>query len=117
MPAFAKFIAMPPPMVPAPMMAAALIGRVGVPSGRLGILAAARSAKKRCLRAFDSVDCTSCVNRSRSSLSPSSNGLDTDAATASTHFAGAGNPFELAPTEVRAQAKKASAFGLVDLDV
>ena len=38
MPALAKFIAMPPPIVPAPISAADLISRVGVSSGTSGIL-------------------------------------------------------------------------------
>ena len=45
MPALAKHIAMPPPMVPAPMIAAFLIGRTGVSSGTSGILVVWRSAK------------------------------------------------------------------------
>ncbi len=46
MPAFRKFIEMPPPMVPAPMTATDLISRLGVSSGTSGILEAARSAMK-----------------------------------------------------------------------
>ncbi len=41
-----KFMAMPPPMVPAPMIPTLLTGMVGVSSGTSGILAAWRSAKK-----------------------------------------------------------------------
>ena len=59
MPTLAKFIAMPPPIVPAPMIAADLISRVGVSSGTSGIFAAARSAKNRWRSAFDSVVATS----------------------------------------------------------
>jgi hypothetical protein len=47
MPALAKFMAMPPPMVPAPMMAALLISRCGVSAGTSATLAASRSAKKK----------------------------------------------------------------------
>ena len=75
MPALAKFIAMPPPMVPAPMTAADLIGRFGVSSGTSGILLAARSPKKAWRSAFDSVVCTSSMNSSRSNFRPSSNFL------------------------------------------
>ena len=46
MPTLAKFIAMPPPMVPAPMTPTFLIGSVGVSSGTSGIFRAWRSAKK-----------------------------------------------------------------------
>ena len=53
MPAFAKFIAMPPPIVPQPMTAADATGRAGVPFGTSGILPAARSAKNACRCAFD----------------------------------------------------------------
>ena len=38
MPAFRKFIAMPPPMVPAPITATFLMSRIGVSSGTSGIL-------------------------------------------------------------------------------
>ena len=46
MPALAKFMAMPPPMVPAPTMPAVLISRCGVSAGTSSTLAASRSAKK-----------------------------------------------------------------------
>ena len=46
MPALAKFIAMPPPIVPAPMMPALLIVRCAVSAGTSSTLAASRSAKK-----------------------------------------------------------------------
>ena len=46
-PALAKFIAMPPPMVPAPITAAFLISLAGVSAATSGILAASRSAKKK----------------------------------------------------------------------
>ena len=45
-PALAKDIAMPPPMVPAPMMATRSTLRGLVPSGTPAILEASRSAKK-----------------------------------------------------------------------
>ncbi len=90
MPAFRKFIVMPPPIVPAPITAAERTGRVGVSSGISGILLAARSPKKLCRKAFDSVVSTSSENSRRSSWMPSSNGFLTDASTASRHFNGAG---------------------------
>ena len=46
MPTLAKFIAMPPPMVPAPMMPTDLTGIRGVSSGTSGTFWAWRSAKK-----------------------------------------------------------------------
>jgi hypothetical protein len=46
MPAFRKFMLMPPPIVPAPITATWAILRCGVSSGTSGILLAARSAKK-----------------------------------------------------------------------
>src|SRR5467141_903384 len=65
MPALAKHIAMPPPMVPAPITAARLISRAFVPSGRVS-LAASRSAKKICRCAFASGLTTSSWNMARS---------------------------------------------------
>jgi hypothetical protein len=58
MPALAKFMAMPPPMVPPPITAAFLMARVGVPSGTSAILLAARSAKNawRSARRLGAVD-------------------------------------------------------------
>ena len=52
MPALRKFIAMPPPIVPAPITATFLISRIGVSAGTSGILLAARSAKKAWRSAF-----------------------------------------------------------------
>ncbi len=49
--AFAKLIAMPPPMVPAPITAARRIGSVGVSAAMPGILRASRSAKNTCTSA------------------------------------------------------------------
>ena len=46
MPAFAKFIAIPPPIVPEPTIPAELIGRRGVSFGISEIFDAARSPKK-----------------------------------------------------------------------
>src|SRR5438552_9148394 len=55
MPALAKHMAMPPPMVPAPTTAALRISRTGVSSGTPGILVVWRSAKNMWRSAFDSV--------------------------------------------------------------
>ncbi|GJE45758.1 hypothetical protein AEGHOMDF_4958 [Methylobacterium soli] len=46
MPAWAKHMAMPPPIVPAPITAAFRIGRRGVSRLKPGTRAASRSAKK-----------------------------------------------------------------------
>ena len=102
---------MPPPMVPAPTTATRSILRVAVSPASPGILAAARSAKNACRSARDSGVCMSSRNCARSKLNPSSNGLLTAAATAFTHLSGAGRPFATAATELRANWKKASAFG------
>ena len=90
MPALAKFMAMPPPMVPAPTTAAVRMGRVGVSSGTSGILEAARSAKKAWRSARDSGVCSSARKAARSQASPSSKGLVVATSTASTHLSGAG---------------------------
>ncbi len=110
MPALAKHIAMPPPMVPAPITAAVRMGRVGVSSGTSGIFEAARSARNTCRSAFDSGEPTSSRKSCRSIATPSSNGL-TDAATASTHLSGAGYPFATAATPLRANWMNASGSG------
>ena len=47
MPTLAKFIAIPPPIVPAPSTAAFRISFAGVSGGTSGIFAASRSAKKK----------------------------------------------------------------------
>ena len=90
MPAFRKFIVIPPPIVPAPITAAVLTGRVGVSSGTSGILAAARSAKNACRIDADSVETSSDSNSVRSTCMPSSNGFLTAASTHSRFFIGAG---------------------------
>ena len=53
MPAERKFIAMPPPMVPAPITPTLLIGFVGVSGPMSAIFAACRSAKNTCRCALD----------------------------------------------------------------
>ena len=106
MPALRKFIAMPPPIVPAPITATFLIARSGVSSGTSGILLAARSAKKawrsalRLGREHQRQEELALVAPCRRRTSSS-----TDAATASTHFSGAGKFFAIAPTVLRANWK------------
>jgi hypothetical protein len=89
-PAFRKFIAMPPPMVPAPITATLSSLRLAVSSGTSGIFEAARSAKNAWRSACDSGPIRSSTKSSRSMRTPSSNGFATEAATASMHFSGAG---------------------------
>ena len=105
MPALAKFIAMPPPIVPAPITAADLISRSGVSGGTSGIFDAARSPKKEWRSARDSGVCTSERNPARSTASPSSKGSDTAAATASMHLSGAGKFFATVRTVLRANCR------------
>ena len=90
MPALAKFIAIPPPMVPAPITATDLTARNGVLLGTSGILAAARMAKNACRRACDSGLFINSMNKDCSTSIPSSNGLATAASIASMHLSGAG---------------------------
>ena len=84
-------MAMPVPMVPAPMMATHFTGRIGVPSGTSAILPAARSPKKTWRSARCSSLRISAENPVRSAFSPSSNAcFATAASTASMHLSGAG---------------------------
>ena len=116
-PASRKFIAMPPPIVPAPIDGDALrSSRVGVSAGRSGILAAARSAKNAWRSARDSGVCTSSWNSARSMRRPSSNGLldrGRDRIDALERRRQALAPRPPRPL-VRAKPKNASAFGCVD---
>ncbi len=111
MPAFRKFIVMPPPMVPAPMTPTLRIARSGVPSGSPGILRAARSAVNTWRRARASGVAISDTKASRSSLTPSSKGLVSDQPTASTHLSGAGYGPATAPTVLRANWSRGSPCG------
>ncbi len=95
MPALAKHIAMPPPIVPPPITAACAIGRGRVPSGMPGTLAASRSAKKTWRCAFDWSPATSLRKSSLSRRRPSSNGSVKALRTASTQAAGASRPRSL----------------------
>ncbi len=89
MPALAKHMAMPPPMVPAPMIAALATGAPFNPAGMPGTFCASRSAKKAWRWARLSSLPTSSVNSLRSSARPSSIGMVTAARTASMQAAGA----------------------------
>ena len=88
-PTFAKHMAIPPPIVPPPMMATFLMSRSGVSLGRSLIFAAWRSAKKICRIAADSGDVTNSRNNSRSRSKPSSIGRFTAASMQDTILSGA----------------------------
>ena len=90
MPALAKFMAMPPPMVPAPSTAAFFTSRTGVSSGTSGIFEVWRSAKNAWRSAFDSVALDQRAKRARSCLRPSSNGSVAAASAQPTISSGAG---------------------------
>ena len=107
MPALAKFMAMPPPMVPAPITAADLMAFTGVSLGTSGILATSRSEKKTWIWALDWVDCMHWPNSSRSRRSPSSKGRVAAASTASTQRKGAKKPRALRSSPLRNSAKTA----------
>ena len=92
MPTLAKFIAMPPPIVPAPSTPHVSMSRIGVSLPMSGILFAARSAKNAYRWAADCGPVTSSTNSFCSTLMPSSNGR---LAAASMHwmlYSGARNP-------------------------
>ena len=74
MPALAKFIAMPPPIVPAPTIAALRISPAGVSAGTSGIFAASRSAKKKYRCAFDSGELKHVEEKLALALDAASNG-------------------------------------------
>ena len=105
MPAFRKFIAMPPPIVPAPMTATRWTGRSGVSSGTSAILLAARSAKKAWRSALHSGVHIRPRKASRSKRMPSSKEALTDFSTQSTHLTGAGKCRAIARAVLRANWK------------
>ena len=111
MPAFKKFMEMPPPMVPAPMTATDAMLRLGVSSGTSAILEAALSAMKMWRRARDSGVIMRLVKISRSKTMPSSNFFLVAASTASTHLGGAGKFLAMPLTMLRANWKYASPCG------
>ena len=74
MPTLAKFIAMPPPIVPAPSTPHVSMSRIGVSLAMSGILFAARSAKNAYRWAADCGPVTSSMNSFCSTFRPSSNG-------------------------------------------
>ena len=92
MPAERKFMAMPPPMVPAPITPTARIGFVGTSGSMSATFAACRSAKNTCRCALDCVVCRSAMNICRSLTTPSSNGRSTAFFTDSIAFSHASKP-------------------------
>ncbi len=88
-PALAKFIAMPLPMVPAPITPTLLTSRSGVSFDSPRTLAASRSAKNMCRKAADCGLCMHSMNFSRSICRPSAKGRVNDTSTQSTIFCGA----------------------------
>ena len=89
MPALAKQVAMPLPMVPAPTMAALSMGRTGVSLSIPGTLRAARSAKNTWRSAADSAEAMHAAKISRSLRIPSSKGSSSASSTHSRHATGA----------------------------
>ena len=92
MPALAKHMAMPPPMVPAPTIPAADTGRAGVAGGTSSILAARRWAKKKWRWAADWGPPINSTSISRSRAEPASKSIDTALATEATIISGARKP-------------------------
>ncbi len=84
MPALAYAMAMPPPMVPAPITAAREIVVTGVSFGTSGTFAASRSAKNMCTSARDSCEVTQSAKISRSRAEPRSKSSVKAASMAST---------------------------------
>jgi len=106
MPAFRKFIVMPPPMVPAPMTATFSTLRTGVSSGTSGILLAARSPKKAWRSALLSGVTIRPQKTASSKARPSSRVFAfSDCSTQSTHLAGAGKFLDIAFTVLRANCR------------
>ena len=95
MPACTKFMAMPPPIVPAPIMPTFLMSRSFVSAGTSSILAAWRSAKNRWRMAADWVPNISFMNCSRSNWSPSAIVLSVALTTHAMLAAGASKPLNL----------------------
>ena len=79
MPTFIKFIAIPPPIVPAPRTDAVFIFFVGVSRGTSGIFVQARSAKNRFINPLAWSDLRQSWKSSRSRSTPLSNGSSTAA--------------------------------------
>ncbi len=112
MPALMKFIMMPPPMVPAPMMPTYLMSRIGVSSGTSAIFEAARSAWKMWRSARDSGVCISAEEQLAFGLQAFVERLaDRRRPRLPRTSAARGSSSRTAPTVLRANCRKASAFG------
>ena len=107
MPALAKFMAIPPPIVPAPMTPTLPTARGLVSLGMSPTLAAARSAKKMCRWAADCWLVSTWRNNSCSLASPSSNGKVQAASTQSMQRCGASKPRRSSAARLRAAEKMA----------
>ncbi len=75
-------MAMPPPIVPAPMTATRRISRCGVSFASPGTLATSRSAKNTCRWAADCGEFSSSTNSSRSRAMPAAKSISVAAFTA-----------------------------------
>mmetsp|Transcript_20579 Transcript_20579/g.64289 ORF Transcript_20579/g.64289 Transcript_20579/m.64289 type:complete len:503 (-) Transcript_20579:5-1513(-) len=106
-PLLAKHIAIPPPIVPAPMTAADSIGRGGASTPTTFEIC--RSAKKTCCSARASGPAASCAKSSLSRERPASKeGASAAARTASTMSSGASSPLAALRAPSLAAPKKAS---------
>ena len=108
MPALAYAMAMPPPMVPAPITAARAIVVTGVSFGTSGTFAASRSAKNMCTSARDSCEVTQSAKSSRSRAEPRSKSSVNAPSMASTALNGALTPRAVFASAVRAAAQAAT---------
>ncbi len=108
-PALARTMAMPPPMVPAPTTAADFMGISGVSLGMSGILPTSRSLKKTWMRALDWSEKRHSAKSFCSSWQPSANGNFVAASMASMAATGASRPRCFLATVSRA-AEKIAAF-------
>ena len=91
-PALRKFIAMPPPIVPAPITPTFLMASVGVSSAMSAIFQTCRSAKNTCRCAFDCCETSNSMKAARSRFRPSSMGSSTASRTASSARVQASKP-------------------------
>ena len=92
MPALAKAMAMPLPMVPKPTTPAVRIGRTGARGSMPATFGASRSAKNTWRSARDSGPPSSSLNTSRSWASPAANGIASVATMHSSAACGARRP-------------------------
>ncbi len=109
-------MAMPPPMVPAPITAARSIFVTGVSFGTSGTFAASRSAKNMCTSARDSSEVTQSANSSRSRAEPFSKSSVNAPSMASTALNGASTPLRgLRQCRARRRARGDAALLIGDL--